>query len=281
MDSNIRIGFSMHPRWARAEELEAFILPLRQSGLSLLEFELDDHQEDWPIFEPLMKTAFQMGLGLSFHAPYRPPYSLIGFASQERRRIQDDYRPMLEIAETWAQKSQSCKTLVIHAAVAHEPVSRETLIDDTLAFLTWVVEEFPELQLALENNHPARLDEVKPGVEPEDVLSMVTALDTTHLGVCWDIGHDYLRQKEAILTREWLSRVVHVHVHDVNNRGEDHYPLIFGRVPYKRWLGAWKMMGGGGSVVLELKGKHLQNWSPIRVAGVLEASVSKLKIVLG
>ena len=275
MVGDIRIGFSMHPRWAGDEGLEAFILPLRRSGLSLLEFELDDQQDDWPAFEPLMEAAFQMGLGLSFHAPYRSPHSLVGFAGRERSHIQGDYRPVLEIAETWARKSPACRTLVIHAAVAPEPASREAL-----AFLAWVLEEYPNLQLALENNHPARQGEVKPGVELKDVLSMLAALGPPRLGACWDLGHDYLRQKGGAPTRKWLSKVVHIHVHDVDETGEDHFPLIFGRVPYERWLEAWKAQGGGGGVVLELKGKLLQNWSPARVEEALETSISRIKEVL-
>ena len=280
MGSDIRIGFSMHPRWAGAEGLEAFIAPLRRSGLSSLEFELDDQQENWIDFVPLMEAAFQMGLGLSFHAPYRPPHHLAGFAGQERSRIQDDYRPALAIAETWALKSPQCRTVVIHAAVAREPAVRKDLIEDTLAFLAWVLDEFPELQIALENNHPARPGEVKIGVEPEDVLSMLAVLDTPRLGACWDLGHDYLRQKGTVPTQAWLSRVVHVHVHDVDENGEDHFPLIFGRVPYEPWLGAWKAVTRGGGVVLELKGKHLQNWSQSQIADALETSIASLNEVL-
>ncbi len=280
MAGEIRIGFSMHPRWAGVEELDAFIAPLRRSGLSSLEFELDDQQESWPAFEPLMDAVFQMGLGLSFHAPYRSPHSLVGFACLERSHIQKDYCPVLTIAETWAQKSSFCRTLVVHAAVAREPADRNSLMADTLAFLAWVMEEFPDLQLALENNHPARPGEVKPGVDPGDVLSMMAVLDTPRLGACWDLGHDYLRQKEALLTREWLSKVVHIHVHDVDEHGEDHFPLIFGRVPYENWLEAWKALGEGGGVVLELKGNHLQGWSPARIAAALETSISRISKVL-
>jgi len=280
MAGGIRIGFSMHPRWAGADELEAFIAPLRRFGLSSLEFELDDQQEDWPAFKQLMQATFQIGLGLSFHAPYRLPHHLAGFTGRERQRIQADYRPLLGIAETWAQKSLECRTLVVHAAVARTPASREALTTDTLAFLVWVLEEFPDLQLALENNHPARPEEVKVGVEPEDVLSMLAALDNARLGVCWDLGHDYLRDKTTVPTREWLSRVVHVHVHDVDECGEDHFPLIFGRVPYQQWLGAWKALTGGGGVVLELKGNHLRDWSQVQITDALETSISHIKEAL-
>ncbi len=276
MAGDIRIGFSMHPRWADAGGLENFISPLRQVGLSALEFELDDHLEGWSAFGTLMEITHEMGLGLSFHGPYRLPRSLVGFSGEARERIQADIRPLLAIAETWARKSMKCHTLVVHAAVAREPASRGFLEADTLAFLAWVLEEFPDLQVALENNHPPAPGEVKVGVEPEEVLALIASINSPRLGACWDMGHDFLRHRGEEPAPEWLANVVHVHVHDVDENGEDHFPLIFGRVPYEHWLGAWKVLSGRGNVVLELKGKHLQDWSRERITEVLKANISFL-----
>ena len=280
MTGEIRIGFSMHPRWAEAGKLEDFVKPLRQAGLSFFEFELDNHLEDWSEFVPLMESTFQMGLGLSFHAPYRHPHTLNGFAGSACTQIKDDYRPVLALAETWAQKSQKCRTVVIHAAVAKEPADRKFLIADTQAFLLWVLEEFPDLQLALENNHPARPGEIKVGVNPDDVLALINSIHHPRLGACWDMGHDFLRHSADEPSQDWIKKVVHIHVHDVASNGEDHFPLIFGRVPYIRWLAAWKELAGGGGVVLELKGNHLQNWSPAQIETALKTSIFSLSEVL-
>jgi sugar phosphate isomerase/epimerase len=277
---NMRIGFSMHPRWMNTGNLENFIAPLYQAGLSMLEFELDNHLEDWPVFASIMESAFDIGLGLSFHAPYRSPHSLVGFAGGNCESIRKDMYPLYKIAETWAQRSSACRTVVIHAAVGIEPADKASLTADTRAFLDWVLENFPDIQLALENNHPAREGEVKVGVNPADVLSIISATSNPHLGACWDLGHDFLRKSGEEPTREWLSKVVHVHLHDTDISGLDHFPLVYGNVPYKRWLQKWKAAGGKGSVILELKGSQLKNWQPQEIAQALENSISALYEVL-
>jgi sugar phosphate isomerase/epimerase len=280
MAGRVRIGFSMHPRWTGERGLEDFLRPLRQVGLSALEFELDDRLEDWPAFGPLMKASFEMGLALSFHAPYRQPHSLVGFAGNGRAHIQADVSPLLAVAETWAQLSPTCRRVVVHAAVGRAPADPAALAADTHAFLAWVLEAYPDLELALENNHPARPGEVKAGVAPQDVLALIAAVDNPRLNACWDLGHDFLRAGGAEPSAAWLAKVVHVHVHDINEIGVDHYPLVFGNVPVEAWLRAWKAQGGRGGAVLELKGKQLMGWSADKIGESLELSVATLGEVL-
>jgi hypothetical protein len=43
MTSEIRVGFNIHPRWVQGTTLRTFLAPLRKAGLSVLEFELDNH----------------------------------------------------------------------------------------------------------------------------------------------------------------------------------------------------------------------------------------------
>jgi sugar phosphate isomerase/epimerase len=280
MAGNVRVGFSMHPRWAGSRGLEDFLLPLCRVGLSALEFELDDRLEDWSDFEPLMQAAFERGLALSFHAPYRPPHSLVGFDGEGRARIQADYSPLLALAESWAQRSPACRTVVVHAAAGQAPAVQSALAADTQAFLGWVLEAFPDLELALENNHPERPGELKVGVAPQDVLALIAAVGSPRLNACWDLGHDFLRAGAAEPSAEWLAKVVHIHVHDVNGSGEDHYPLVFGNVPVDAWLHGWKAHGGRGSVVLELKGGQLKGWPAEKIGEALELSIAALGKVL-
>jgi sugar phosphate isomerase/epimerase len=249
--------------------------------LSDLEFELDNRLDEWPAFTPLMISAYKIGLQLSFHAPYRPPHSLVGFSGEERSNIQNDTLPLFEIAENWAKQSDACNTVVIHAAIGKEPADRKKLVSDTKTFLEWVLETFPHLRLALENNHPARPGEVKIGVDPIDVLSIISSIASPRLGACWDLGHDYLRHIGVEPTREWLEKVIHIHVHDVDHKGDDHFPLVFGNVPYKSWLQKWKMVGGKGKVILELKGGQLKDGQPAEITDALKKSITELSEVLG
>lgn len=273
MADGIRAGFTMHPRWVEGTDLHTFLEPLRQAGLSALEFELDTHLDLWNEFEPLMETAVNQGMELSFHAPYREPHTLTGFAGNKRNDIERDYRPMLEIAERWAVRAGSPWVVVFHAATAYPPHDRKSLIEDTVAFLNWVGEEFPQIRIALENNSPSSDSVIKLGVKHDDVLSLIKRVNRLNLGICWDMGHDYLQGGEQATAAEWLASVIHVHLHDVDESGLDHYPLVLGRTPYPGWLRALKTSGMKGLIVLELKGERLLGWPLKRIRSALIESV--------
>jgi sugar phosphate isomerase/epimerase len=276
MGSEIRISFSMHPRWVDRGGLKAFIDPMRRAGLSALEFELDDHLDGWFDFTPLMEEAFELGLELSFHAPYRVPHSLVGFSDDRRPLLEQDLRPLLEIAENWALWSGAPLTLVMHAAVSQPPADHTALVADTIAYLHWVLETFPGLHLALENNHPQIRDEIKVGIQREEVLEIANHLSPARMGICWDMGHDYLRHVHNEPSPEWLSRVTHVHLHDVDDDDQDHYPLVLGNVPHQYWLQRLKQVGMKGIVVLELKGERLKDWSMDQIRMALVTSIETI-----
>jgi len=273
MTGTIQVGFSMHPRWSDGIGLKQFLSPLRAAGLSVLEYELDKNLDMWESFPRQMAEAQNLGMQLSFHAPYRSPYSLVGFNGEQRENIKDQYREMLDIASTLATNDEYIKTVVIHAATAPKPAQAENLVADTVLFLRWVCETYPNLLLALENNHPASEKQVKVGVERDGVLKIVSAVHHPHLRVCWDMGHDHLSGSSVMPEPEWLAEVAHVHVHDVNDSGADHYPLVFGNVPYQPWLRALKQTGMKGTVVLELKGNQLKDWPPDQIQSVLIDSI--------
>ena len=114
MSNAISIGFNIHPRWVQGTSLKAFLTPLREAGLDSLEFELDNHLPMWEDFEPLMEETVALGLQLSFHAAYRAPHTLLGYSSGRRDEIQQDYLPLLQIAENWSPLS-NCEAYARYA----------------------------------------------------------------------------------------------------------------------------------------------------------------------
>lgn len=266
----------MHPRWARGAGLHSFLAPLAGAGLSALEFELDRHLDLWEEFEPMMEAASNEGMELSFHAPYRAPYSLAGFSGERRSAIEQDYRPMLAIAEKWGIRTGQPRIVVLHAAAAPAPHDRAALVADTVAFLDWACAEHPHIHIALENNNPLSKGVIKLGIEHDDVIRLVEAVNHANLGICWDMGHDYLKKDSRVLAPEWLSRVIHVHIHDVDENGRDHYPLVFGNIPYREWLRALKGAGMQGIIVLELKGEQMMSWPLERIHSALVESIASI-----
>jgi len=259
MGNAISIGFNIHPRWVQGTSLKAFLTPLREAGLDSLEFELDNRLPMWEDFGPLMEETVALGLQLSFHAAYRAPHTLLGYSSGKKEEIDQDYRPLLQIAEDWSLRLKKQHSVVFHAATAPAPHDTRPMIEDTVAFMQWVCTDFPHLKVALENNNPSSDNLVKLGIQREDVLALLQLIDRPQAGICWDMGHDALTTQPVTAPQEWVQKVIHVHLHDFDKDGQDHYPLIFGNVPYQRWLAQLKLAGLQGIVVLELKGERFKN----------------------
>ena len=263
------VGFSMHPRWAFGGALVDFLEPLHAAGLRALEFELWDRDADWPRFVPLMEDCRRLGFRLCFHAPYRGSYNVAGFSGDRRDELVAAYAPMLDVAARFAPAP-----LVIHGAHS-DTRSHDALYSDTVAFLEWVVDRYPMLMPALENLGP-NPHLVKIGVTRDEVLRIVGQIGHHRLGICWDMGHQVLAGDLIVPGVEWLRRVSHVHVHDVGENGKDHYPLLYGRVPYAAWLPALVQAGFTGVATLEIKGGQLTHLALEQIMQVLASSVAQV-----
>jgi sugar phosphate isomerase/epimerase len=277
MDSSTySIGFSMHPRWLSGTDLAGFLKPLRACGLGALELLLDPAQPEWAKFDPLARAAVAQGMRLSFHAPYARSFALAGFSGEQRGRLASLFRPLFLLAEEWTGADASPAVVVVHGARGQN-ASRESLRADTQAFLEWALENFPRLRFALENVGPAQDGEEKIGQTHAEVLELVEAVGHWRLSACWDLGHDLLHGRSADPEPEWLARVGHAHVHDLDERGVDHFPLMYGRVPAAAWLSALRQTGHPLTVCLEIKGHQLSGWSPAEITGLLTRSISTIR----
>ncbi len=275
-DATILTGFNLHPRWVQGTTPAEFLAPLIEAGLRAVEFELHPNQPYWSGFEPLMGACQKMGLRLCFHAPYRPPYAIEGFSGEGTAAIKELFTPMLSLAQRWAEAQGNLAPVVIHPAKSSQ-ASRAALNADTHGFLAWALEAFPGLLLALENMGPPAPGELKAGDTRENVLVLVEGLPHHRLGICWDLGHDALWGRSAPPDAAWLKRVVHAHVHDLDESGQDHYPLVFGRVPACDWLHSLAQVGMHGAAVLEIKGGQLRTWDMARINQAIRDSLTAIR----
>jgi sugar phosphate isomerase/epimerase len=210
---------------------------------------------------------------LCFHAPHRRPHNVAGFAGEKRAEIQADYAPMLDVATRFAPAP-----VVIHGAWS-ETLPHETLYADTVAFLEWVLERYPALTPALENLPPDPR-RIKIGATRGEIRDIVEKVGGRRLGLCWDMGHDVVTGRQSTPDAAWLRHVVHVHLHDIDEHGTDHYPLLYGRTPYRTWLPALVQVGFKGIVTLEIKGEQLAHLGFEQVRQILAASVAEIARVL-
>jgi len=270
-----QLGFSFHPKWlALTGSAEAFLRPLQEAGMTAVEFTLHPTDLDWEAFPPLIVQCQRLGLHCHFHAPYLDPYNVAGFSGDARAEIEALYRPAIALAERFAARSDGPTTLVVHGARAADR-SHAQLLQDTTAFVEWLLARDAELRIAVENL-PCQPPLVKIGSSRRDLMDIIEAMETPDVGICWDLGHDVLLGATLPPTSECLRRVIHVHVHDVDSVGVDHYPLIYGRVPYRTWLRSLVEEGFDGCVTLEVSGHHVGRQGEERVRTMLVDSLRRL-----
>jgi sugar phosphate isomerase/epimerase len=249
------LGFGLHPKWLTKRTREQFLAPFKAAGMSVLEFTLHPNTDEWTEMRALAEECVSAGYRCHFHAPYQAPFNLAGFATAQRAEIQKMFAPALELAERLAEKQHSDSALVIHGA--HAKAARAELRRDTEEFLIWVLEETPRTRPMLELlNHKPPF--TRTGESRDEVLDIVRALNQPRLGVCWDLGHDYLLGYADLPNDNFLRAVRHVHIHDINAAREDHFPLIYGNVPWQTDLRALTRVGYPGAVVLEINGYRAQ-----------------------
>ena len=251
----MQFGFGLHPKWLGAGTREEFLAPLKAAGLSALEFTLHPGNDEWAGMAALAEECARAGYPCHFHAPYQLPFTLAGFAATQRAAIQHMYAPALTVVERLAADYHLTPSLIIHGATADAP--RAELRRDTDAFLAWVLAETQHARLMLENL-PPKPGMTRTGESRAETLDVVRALNHPRLGMCWDLGHDYLLGYTELPDADFLRAVRHVHIHDINDAREDHFPLIYGNVPWQADLRALARVGFAGTVVMEINGYRAQ-----------------------
>lgn len=269
-----QLGLNMHPKWLGDGTAEEFLLPLSEIGLSVLEFTLDLSSSDWPAMHLLIEECRQLGFQLSFHAPYKGPYNPVGFSTGERDKIERLYGPAIGYAARVAEETGP-STLVVHGAKGNYP--RGELLQDTKAFLGWILEVAPclcpSIELLVRDENRCKI-----GDNYGDLVTLVPALGSSRIGICWDLGHD-ARNGSLPLPPGFIASVHHVHVHDIAPDGRDHCPLLFGNVPYEMRLRQLAGVGYRKAVILEVNGYYVSHFAARedkRPSQMLQSSLRKL-----
>ena len=261
----------MHSRWLEVGRGGDFLTWLRELGVSALEFKPNPSAPDWAETQPLIEESYRRGFRLSFHAPYKAPYNPAGFSGADRREIEQLYRPALAYAAGFGQVG-SPVSLVVHGAKGPRP--RAELRRDTLSFLKWITDEFPSLCPNIELLARSR-QKTKVGDNKAELLEIVSELGS-RAGICWDLGHD-ARNGAQPPPPGFTVLVRHVHVHDISPDGRDHSPLIFGNVPYERYLSLLAGAGYAGTVILEVNGHLVARFATARGAEPLQVLATSLE----
>jgi sugar phosphate isomerase/epimerase len=141
----------------------------------------------------------------------------------------------------------------IHGHRRNEPDAFATTVRDLCALEPWLRANGASTALEVCRHRPGG----PLGGTYAEVMAIVRAAEAalgTTLGVTWDLGHttwNHLQGCDALWPDEaFLTRVTHVHVHDVGPTGRTHFPLDEGRAPLPgfverlrgvRYAGTWDL----------------------------------------
>ena len=182
------------------------------------------------------------------------------FSPTEGNLCRRAHERFFALAEEAAQIHGNTTMINVHSAAAVEN-TREELLDRSLDFFrwsrTWCQEHAPgvrvvaELQIAPIAGAKVR----RIGDSYNELMSVLRGGD---VDACWDFGHAFMNTQRfgqpLDPPNEFLTRVAHVHCHDVDE--EDHQPLLFGNVPWERFLEMLVENGFEGTVILEVPAPH-------------------------
>lgn len=278
----INIGSNLDYYWLRGRPFLSVVEPLMEKGLTVLEVHLElrfpeiaDH------VKTMCQEAARTGLGINFHAPYLDPPFMYGFSGEEKESIKADWSPALDIVNQFAGTNEIRTEMVLHGSHGpHAPM--DDLLSDTVEISHWILETCPDLFLGIENlptpRNPNEL--VIFGENRESVLEAVQKVNHNRCGITWDMGHCVRNKVFNLPSEEWMRRVVHVHLHDVDENRQDHWPLIHGNTPYEKWIPELRDHGFEGTITAELNGRLYQDWTQDEIDNKLQLTIDKVKRAL-
>ncbi|HET9014788.1 MAG TPA: TIM barrel protein [Thermomicrobiaceae bacterium] len=266
----VLLGNSGSPRWymGEPERLERYLDHLRDWGATSTEMVLHHGPSDErtarvhvlrPDWEPMFQRYRDAGMAIQFHVSLDPRFATDRWA-EDPDGLRAEYRPLLDaVGEVAADQGRT--VLVLHGA-GDPRRNREANQTATAGLLRWLADESERLpgdvHAAVELGAAKQHRPTAVGRSRAGVLDLVDDVGSPRVGICWDVAHD---RENADREPDWtpvpcerfLRHVAHVHLHDLDDEGEAHYPLVCGRVPYPEQLAALASVDNLPSVTMEIR----------------------------
>jgi len=261
---NLRLGFSFnHDWWDECVLAELFPL-LRECGIS--DIEINPPPEHASRAAAQAYQALEAGFRCHFHAPYPVDFPVADYlgSGKAASASEEIFRSLFDLALECAVRQGSPSVINLHGAAGkpglYDPIE---LRRATHAFLRWavgVVGDYP-VKLALETMFYSTTT-YRVGQFGGEILDIVKEVGGKVLGLGLDMGHCARCERDLGVPYElgddFIKRVIHAHLHDIDHRGVDHAPLMYGNVGYDGYLQWLARRNYQGVVVLELHYDQMQ-----------------------
>jgi len=234
---------------------------LRKCGIDAVETPIRPTTDDSRLFDHV-RLCNDAGFRVSVH-PYTEgkPSNPGLFSMDVGNPCRTMHERFLGLAAETAAIQQAETVINIHPAAGGRDISRPMLVQQSIRFFSWAqewciahaagVHPTAELQIRPDSDEPIQ----RTGDTYSELLHIAQNSGTD---VCWDFGHAFMNARRFGLPldppAELQALVAHVHCHDANT--DDHQPLLFGNVPWKRFLNSLTDNGFDGTVILEVPPRH-------------------------
>lgn len=202
--------------------LPLFVKEKINPEISFNGFELDSFKKDE--FRKIAEELIAAGLSITLHAPFmdlRPG----AIDTRIRQTSLERFRQLFEIAPLFRPRS-----IVFHPSFdrRYYVSSERQWLENSLS--TWrdllPFAEQMNTVIALENVY-----ETEPGA----LKSLIDALNSKHVRLCFDTGHFNVFARTPL--RDWVrelgARIGQLHVHDNHTRYDEHLPPGEGTFPFR------------------------------------------------
>jgi sugar phosphate isomerase/epimerase len=227
---------------------------LREFGVEAVETPVGP-ETDGQVLMDHIATCQSHGLLVSLH-PYTEgtAYNPACYADEQDNPCRELHEHFFDLAAEAARRQDGPTVVNIHSAAASSEHDRADLIDQSVRFFQWArracaPEVRPVAELQIRPNPDEPLHRIG-----DDYAELLEVVERSACGACWDFGHAVMNTRRFDLPLDpptaLLSKFVHVHCHDVDR--DDHEPLVFGNVPWRRFLDVLGGVGFDGTVILEV-----------------------------
>ncbi|RKX76103.1 MAG: hypothetical protein DRP87_12855 [Spirochaetes bacterium] len=154
--------------------------------------------------------------------------------------------------------------LNIHALVI-DGIEREVLLKMSIENLKTLVPILEDTDVpifvAIELNRMKNNSD--PSINYENLLRICREVNNHRFGIGWDLGHTYSNVLNSVIPleppQEFIERVIHIHIHDLNEKGQTHWPLTIGTLPLNYYLKKLRAVNYCGYYTLELYPERFLN----------------------
>jgi sugar phosphate isomerase/epimerase len=251
------IGFSEDENYRRLYGQRQVLPFLRELGVEVAETPIGPETRPGTLREHIARCV-DAGLQVTMH-PYSEGsiFNLAYFCESDDNPCRLLHERFFTLAAEAAQRQQSPTLLNIHGAAGTAAESRTHLVERSIAFFTWARDwcgrNAPDVSVTVELQIRPNPDEPRQriGDRYDELLEVAMQSDVR---ICWDFGHAYWNAHNYGCPIEpptaMLRRIGHVHCHDVKK--DDHQPLLYDAVPWRRFIKLLIDHGFDERIILEV-----------------------------